>query len=314
MRLAFAGTPEFAALVLQGLISSAHELVGVLTQPVRPAGRGRLPYTCPVKRLAERAELSVLTPTTLRDAQALAPLTQWAPDVLVVVAYGLILPAEVLRVPRHGCINVHASLLPRWRGAAPVERAIMAGDRETGVSIMLMDEGLDTGPVLRTARCAIEPEDTGDSLSTKLSRLGLTCLLETLSDIDGERARARPQDDAGASYAPKLGSDDAIIRWTRDASEIWRQVRALSSRGAALTWIDGTRLRVLAAEPVSGSGEAGTLIDTGDRGITIACGQGALRIDRLQLARGKGRAMTAREALSGYPKLFRPGTRVDASA
>ncbi|MEE9255252.1 MAG: methionyl-tRNA formyltransferase [Pseudomonadales bacterium] len=313
MRLAFAGTPEFAAHVLEGLISSAHELIGVLTQPERRAGRGLRPRVSPVRRVADRAELHVLTPTTLRDHHVLAQVTQWAPDVLVVVAYGLIVPSQLLRTPRHGCINVHASLLPRWRGAAPIEHAIMAGDQESGVSIMLMDEGLDTGPVLNAAPCAIEPGETGDSLSAKLSRLGFSCLLETLSDIDRERARATPQDDTVATYAPKLGPDDAVIRWARDASQICRQVRALFSRMPPITWIGGTQLRVLAAELSPGSGAPGTLLSADEHGIIIACGQGALCIRELQLSRGKGRPMTARAALNGYPNLFLPGTHLDAT-
>lgn len=314
MRLTFAGTPQFAAHILEGLIQSAHELTGVLTQPQRRAGRGRQPRASPVKRMADRAELPVLTPSRLSDRKTLDILTRWEPDALVVAAYGLILPAEVLNLPHHGCVNVHASLLPRWRGAAPIERAIMAGDSETGVSIMLMDDGLDTGPVFRTAVCPIEPGDTGDSLSHKLEERGLASLLEVLTDIASERARLTPQDDSKATYAPKLNPGDALIHWERSAPEICRQVRALFSRMPAVSTLSGVRLRVLAAEIGRGAGEPGTLLEVDGQAITVACGEGSVRIRELQLSRGKGRPMSVQAALNGYPKLFRPGARFDGAA
>ncbi|MEE8041308.1 MAG: methionyl-tRNA formyltransferase, partial [Pseudomonadales bacterium] len=255
----------------------------------------------------------VLTPSRLPDRETLDILTQWETDALVVAAYGLILPTEVLNLPHHGCVNVHASLLPRWRGAAPIERAIMAGDSETGVSIMLMDEGLDTGPVFRTAVCPIEPSDTGDSVSHKLEELGLASLLEVLTDIDRGRARLTAQDDSKATYAPKLKAGDALIHWDRSAPEICRQVQALFSRMPAVSVLSGVRLRVLAAEIGRGAGEHGTLLEVHGQAITVACGQGSVRIRELQLSRGKGRPMSAQAALNGYPKLFRPGARFDAA-
>lgn len=312
MRLAFAGTPEFAAHILEGLIASSHAVIGVLTQPQRPAGRGRRPHASVVQRVADRSRLDVLTPEKLPDPRVLRQLTAWAPDALVVAAYGLILPSEILQVPVHGCINVHASLLPRWRGAAPIEHAIMAGDHDTGVSIMQMNTGLDTGPVYRTATCHVEPDDTGDSLSQKLARLGLACLLQTLADMEAGNARSTAQDARRATYAPKLAAEDAIIQWDRDASAISLQVRALFSRMPAVTSIAGTRVRVLKADLVDACGDAGTLIAADDHGITVACGQGALCIHELQLARGKGRPMSARDARNGYPDLFHPGARFDA--
>lgn len=314
MRLTFAGTPEFAAHILEGLIQSAHDLTGVLTQPQRRAGRGRQPRASPVKRMADRAELPVLTPSRLSDRETLDILTQWKPDVLVVAAYGLIVPAVVLNLPHHGCVNVHASLLPRWRGAAPIERAIMAGDSETGVSIMLMDDGLDTGPVFGAAVCPIEPSDTGDSVSHKLEELGLASLLEVLTDIDRGRARPTAQDDSKATYAPKLKAGDALIHWERSAPEICRQVQALFSRMPAVGTLSGVRLRVLAAEIGNAAGDPGTLLEVDGQAITVACGQGSVRIRELQLSRGKGRPMSAQAALNGYPKLFRPGVRFDDAA
>jgi methionyl-tRNA formyltransferase len=311
LRIAFAGTPEFAAHILSGLIRSPQELIGVVTRPDRPAGRGRRSTASAVKRIADRAALPMITPSTLRDPDVPNILNAWAPDALVVVAYGLILPPQVLSIPRHGCINAHASLLPRWRGAAPIERAILAGDQETGVSIMRMDEGLDSGPVFRTSSCPIDSEDTGDSLAQKLADLGLAALLEVLADIESGRARATPQDDSKATYATKLSSEDAVIRWERSASDVCRQVRALFSRMPAVSWLDGVRVRVLAADVGSGAGKPGTLLAT-DHGITVACGQGSLHVRELQLSRGKGRPMSARAALNGYPNLFRPGAQFDA--
>ncbi|HVS78448.1 MAG TPA: methionyl-tRNA formyltransferase [Steroidobacteraceae bacterium] len=226
LRVAFAGTPEFAVPTLLSLMRSPHELVGVLTQPDRPRGRGQRLSPSPVKA-AVGAAVPVAQPATLRTPEDRAPLAAWRPDVLVVVAYGLILPAAVLEIPRLGCVNVHASLLPRWRGAAPVERALLAGDETTGVSIMVMDEGLDTGPLLLQRPMAIDPHDTGGSLREKLAAFGAPLLLEALQGLADGTLAAHPQAADGVTYARKLEKREAPIDWSRSAVEIERQVRAL---------------------------------------------------------------------------------------
>jgi methionyl-tRNA formyltransferase len=225
MRVAFAGTPEFAVPSLQALMRSPHRVVGVLTQPDRPRGRGQALTPSPVK-VAASGLVPVNQPAALRAEADRAQLAAWHPDVLVVVAYGLILPRDVLEIPRLGCVNVHASLLPRWRGAAPVERALLAGDETTGVTIMLMDEGLDTGPMLLQKSVAIGPQDTGGSLRERLADLGAALLLEALAGLAAGSLRPRPQPSAGATYARKLEKREAPIDWSRPAVQIERQIRA----------------------------------------------------------------------------------------
>jgi methionyl-tRNA formyltransferase len=307
LRLGFAGTPDFAAIILAGLIGAGRRPVVVYTQPDRQAGRGRRSRPSPVKALAQRAGLPVEQPSGLKDPEVARRLAHHALDVLVVAAYGLILPPAILRAPRFGCINVHASLLPRWRGAAPIERALMAGDVETGVSIMLMDAGLDTGPVFLARRCPIPPDADGPSLERTLAGLGTQTLLECLDGLPG--LEPRPQPRAGATYAPKLRAEDAVIDWARSGREIERQVRALTGRMPAYSCIGDVRVRILtaAASDLAHSAQPGSILCARRERLEIACGTGCLAVSRLQVSRGKGVPLRAGEAISGFPDLFHPG-------
>jgi methionyl-tRNA formyltransferase len=305
LRVAFAGTPEFAVPTLRALAASALTLVGVLTQPDRPAGRGRALTGGPVKRVAQELNLPLSQPATLRSPEAAALVASWAADVLVVVAYGLILPPAVLALPRLGCINVHASLLPRWRGAAPVQRAILAGDTETGITIMQMDAGLDTGPILAQERTPIGPEESAQQLLERLGALGAALLLSTLGQAQQGLLRPRAQPDQGVAYAAKIGKAEARIDWGRSAGQIARQVRAFNPRPVAETLWQGEQLRIWEARAI-GAGDAGgtggaplSAPQPGDvLGLThgellIQCGEGRLALLTLQLA-GR-RPVTARE-------------------
>lgn len=309
MRVAFAGTPEFALPALATLCAH-HEVVGVLTQPDRPSGRGRKLTPSVVKEAAEAARLRLLQPQTLKSEAVQAELRAWRPEVLVVVAYGLILPREVLHIPPLGCINVHASLLPRWRGAAPVQRAILAGDAETGVSIMQMDEGLDTGLVLLQRSIAIRADHTGGSLAHELAALGADALSEALDGRGRGRLAPRPQPAEGVSYAAKIEKAEARIDWTHDAVRIERKVRAFNPWPVAETSVGGEPLRVfeahlvpLDASPSTSSGnvreqapkntEIGSIIAVYDESIVVACGSGSLALTRVQ--RPGGRPVSARE-------------------
>ena len=296
MRVAFAGTPEFALPALTAL-EAQYELVGVLTQPDRPSGRGRRLTRSAVKVAAAACQLPVMQPLTLRSEAALAELAAWRPDVLVVVAYGLLLPHEVLALPRLGCVNIHASLLPRWRGAAPIERAILAGDTETGVSIMQMDAGLDTGPLLQQRSIRIRADHTGGSLRTELAALGAAALLEALSGLEAGTLRARPQPQQGVTYASRIAKAEARIDWTRDAPSIERQVRAFNPRPVAETILDGEQLRIFAAhaaaDGTSSSGanllehegkrrEPGSIIAIRAGSLLVQCGLGCLAVTEVQ--------------------------------
>jgi len=308
LRLGFAGTPSFAAHILERLLSAERAPVVVYTQPDRPMGRGRRTQPSPVKTLALAREIPVEQPQSLKGQAPAAALAAYQLDLLIVAAYGLILPRRVLDVPRLGCINVHASLLPRWRGAAPIERAIMAGDTETGVCIMQMDAGLDTGPVYDCRRCPIQPDTDGPGLEQALADLGADALLDCLSRL--QAIDPVPQGDTGITYAPKLTRNDAAVSWTEPALQIERRVRALTGRLPAFAMCDGTQLRILTAQAVEHAGESaepGRIVSAARTGIVVACGDGALRITRLQLSRGKARAMTAGEALNGYGDLLGPG-------
>ena len=288
MRVAFAGTPEFALPALHALASSPHALVGVLTQPDRPSGRGRQIHASPVKLAALAYGLPVAQPASLRSEPELAALRAWAPDALVVVAYGLILPRTVLELPRCGCINVHASLLPRWRGAAPIARAILAGDAQTGISIMSMDRGLDTGPIFLQRPIPIDRAATTGSLTQALATLGAAALLEVLEDIASGNARPRPQPAAEATPAPKVRKAEALIEWDRSALAIERQIRAFNPWPIAETRSNGEPLRIHAAragepEAPAGSPSApGTVIAMEPQAIWVACGEGSLAITELQ--------------------------------
>jgi methionyl-tRNA formyltransferase len=309
LRVAFAGTPEFAVPALRALAGSAHTLVGVLTQPDRPAGRGRELKKSPVKQLALELGLPLAQPPQLKSAQERAPLVQWASDVLIVVAYGLLLPPAALIIPRLGCLNIHASLLPRWRGAAPVQRAILAGDSATGVTIMQLDEGLDTGPMLAQHRVMISADIDAAQLQAQLAEVGAALLLETLDALEAGRARAQPQPGEGATYAAKIDKREARIDWTASASAIERQVRAFNPWPVAETIWRDQRLRLwearvvqprvpalLAATAAVGA-SAGDVIGSTEDGVEVLCGQGVLAITRLQLE-GR-RALPAGEFIRG---------------
>jgi methionyl-tRNA formyltransferase len=309
LRVAFAGTPEFAVPALRALAGSSHSLVGVLTQPDRPAGRGRELKKSPVKQIALELGLPLAQPAQLKSAGERAALVQWASDVLVVVAYGLLLPPAALAVPRLGCLNIHASLLPRWRGAAPIQRAILAGDAQTGVTIMQLDEGLDTGPVLAQRRVTIAEWMAAAQLQAQLAVQGAALLLETLSAIEAGQTRPEPQPATGATYAHKIEKREARVDWTQDAAAIERQVRAFNPWPVAETIWRDQRLRLWeahVAQPhapaVPGVAAAvgavpGDVIASTDDAVEVLCGQGVLAITRLQLE-GR-RALPAGEFIRG---------------
>ena len=301
MRLAFFGTPDFSVPALDALIQAGHEIVCVYTQPPRAAGRGGKERRSAVHDVAERAGLAVRTPTTLKNNSVQAEFAALDLDAAVVVAYGLILPKPILDAPRLGCINIHASLLPRWRGAAPIQRAILAGDAETGVTIMVMDEGLDTGPELIKEAIPIGPDTTAQTLHDRLAQLGARLIVQALDGLSSGRLAPTPQRDDGASYADKLTRDEGRLDWTRPAADLERQVRAFAPWPGAWFERDGDRLKVLAAELADGAGAPGTVLD--DQ-LTVACSDGALRPLIVQRA-GKAPVETA-ALLRGYP--VAPGT------
>jgi methionyl-tRNA formyltransferase len=299
LRLAFAGTPEFAAVILRSLLSCGRHLVHqVYTLPDRPAGRGRKPAASPVARVATNHGLRLLRPATPRDIDP-SGLSKF--DACIVAAFGLILPAPVLAAPRFGCINVHASLLPRWRGAAPIQRAILAGDSETGISIMQMDAGLDTGDVLLQESCAIGADETAGALHDRLAVLGAGCLLRVLDALADGRAERRPQDHSLATYAAKIGKDEAAIDWSREASEIVRKVRAFNPAPVAEASLRGLHLRIWEAREIAASAAAlpGAVVACTPNGIDVAAGRGAVRILRLQLPGRK--PIAARDFLNANP-------------
>lgn len=288
LRVVFAGTPDFSVPCLEACRASGAEVVAVYTQPDRPAGRGRKLTPSPVKQAALAAGIAVEQPESLKSEEARATLAAYAPDLMVVVAYGLILPRKVLAIPRLGCWNVHASLLPRWRGAAPIQRAILAGDAESGVDLMQMEAGLDTGPVLLERRTPINGEDTGGSLHDRLSMLGAEVLTEGLSRaIRGETLVPRAQPDEGVTYAHKLDKAEARLDFTRPAIELERKVRAFDPWPVAEGEVNGETLRIWAARAIKGSGAPGSVLGMSREGIDIACGEGVLRVTALQRAGGK---------------------------
>jgi methionyl-tRNA formyltransferase len=318
LNIIFAGTPEFAAHHLQALLHSEHRVIAVYTQPDRPAGRGKKLLASPVKQLASAHSIPVYQPLSLRDPQVQAELAALKADVMVVVAYGLILPQPVLDTPRLGCINVHASLLPRWRGAAPIQRAIEAGDRETGVAIMQMEAGLDTGPVLVESRCDISPRDTGGSLHDKLAELGQPALLQALQQLADGSAQPQIQAEQGAVYAEKISKQQAQIDWRAPAAELARKIRAFNPFPVCWTTFgdEDERLRIYQVEETVARGAPGEILSADDSGIVVACGNGngndhdhdngALRLQTLQLP-GK-KTLPAAEILKGYRELFAPGS------
>ncbi|MDE2435639.1 MAG: methionyl-tRNA formyltransferase [Sphingomonadales bacterium] len=278
MRVIFMGTPDFAVPALEALVEAGHEVVAAYSQPPRPAGRGKQLMPSPVQRKAEELGIAVRTPLTLRDLEAQADFAALEADVAVVAAYGLILPRAVLDAPRHGCLNVHASLLPRWRGAAPVQRAILAGDSVTGVTIMQMEAGLDTGPMLAVARTPVEHKTAGE-LTAELAEIGARLMVEVLAGLPAHHPN--PQPELGATYAKKVDKAESRIDFTHDAEQVERQVRAFAPAPGAWFELDGERYRVLKAEVVNREGAAGTTLDDG---LTIACAFGAIRPTLIQRA------------------------------
>ncbi|WP_374484716.1 methionyl-tRNA formyltransferase [Zoogloea sp.] len=286
MKVAFAGTPEFAAAALQAILAAGFEVPLVLTQPDRPAGRGMQLQPSPVKQVAFAAGIPVHQPEKLRTPEQQAPLAEAGVDVLVVAAYGIILPQAVLDLPRYGCLNIHASLLPRWRGAAPIHRAIEAGDAETGITIMQMDAGLDTGPMLMKRSTAIESDDTTGSLHDRLAGIGADLIVDALRALPGGLT-ATPQPADGVTYAAKIGKAEATVDWTRPATEIERAIRAFNPFPGALGNYQGTPIKLWRARAIDASGAPGEILLAEGAGVIVACGEGALCITELQKPGGK---------------------------
>jgi methionyl-tRNA formyltransferase len=299
LRVAFAGTPEFAACALEAILAAGYEVPLVLTQPDRPAGRGMKLMPSAVKQLALARGIEVDQPEKLRTEAQRARLAECAPDVLVVAAYGLILPRSVLELPRLGCLNIHASLLPRWRGAAPIHRAIEAGDAETGITIMQMDEGLDTGAMLLARAIPILPGDTTTSLHDRLAVLGGECIVEAMARLQRGELVATPQPAEGVTYAAKIGRAEAAIDWTRPAAEIERAMRAFDPFPGAAASLRDTVVKCWSGKVVPGIGEPGTVLAVDDESITIACGHDALRCTVLQ--RPGSKRLPAGEFVRGFP-------------
>lgn len=287
MRLIFAGTPEFAAAALKALITAGHEIPLVLTQPDRPAGRGMKLKASPVKEVAQAHGLSVEQPENLKDAAARQPIAAAAADVMVVAAYGLILPQSVLDLPRLGCVNIHASLLPRWRGAAPIHRAIEAGDGETGITLMQMDKGLDTGAMLSRAALPILDTDTTGSLHDKLAALGAREIVTLLPRLAAGEVVAEKQDERLATYAKKIGKEDARLDWTLPAVSLDRRIRAFDPFPGAHAQFAGEAIKIWRARPVAASGLPGSVLAVDKEGLRVACGEGALEITQIQKPGGK---------------------------
>jgi methionyl-tRNA formyltransferase len=301
MKLVFAGTPEFAACALKAILAAGHQVSLAFTRPDRPAGRGMALRPSPVKELAAAAGIALFQPPTLKDPAVRERIRAERAEAMIVAAYGLILPQAVLDIPRFGCLNIHASLLPRWRGAAPIQRALLAGDAESGVCIMQMDAGLDTGPVLRSERLPIAPGETAGSLHDKLAGLGARLVVEALADLPGTPA---PQPDEGVTYAAKIGKAEAALDWRLPAAQLERKVRAFNPFPGAVTALDGAPIKVWRAGVTAGGGAPpGAVVSAGPEGIAVACGEGALLLIELQKA--GGRRLPVAQFLSGNP--VRPG-------
>jgi methionyl-tRNA formyltransferase len=300
MRVGFAGTPEFAARVLTAIVAAGHTIPLCLTQPDRPKGRGLRRVASPVKAVAEGLGIGVVQPVTLKTAEARSPLLEVPLDVLVVAAYGLLLPQSVLDWPRYGCLNIHASLLPRWRGAAPIERAIETGDTKTGITIMQMDAGLDTGAIVMMTEVAIDARETAGSLTQKLAGVGAKAIAETLALLasDGSLTKT-PQPSEGVTYARKIEPHEALVDWQQPAAAIERRIRAFDPAPGAYTWLDGDRIKVWAGKVIAPATQEapGTVVANGAEGVDVACGEGVLRIVELQAA--GSRRMTGEAFLAG---------------
>jgi len=310
LRIIFAGTPDFAARHLDALLSSGHNVVGVFTQPDRPAGRGKKLMPGPVKALAEEHGLPVFQPASLRPEENQQLVADLNADVMVVVAYGLILPKAVLDMPRLGCINVHGSLLPRWRGAAPIQRSLWAGDAETGVTIMKMDVGLDTGDMLYKLSCPITPEDTSATLYDKLAELGPQGLIKTLEQLAEGTAKPEVQDEALVTYAEKLSKDEALLDWALPAAQLERCIRAFNPWPVSWMVIDDQPVKVWKASVIESHVQAapGTIVEANKQGIQVATAEGILNLESLQPA-GK-KAMSVQDLLNSRREWFIPGNRL----
>ena len=284
MRIIFAGTPVFAVETLKSLLTSKHEVCAVYTQPDRPAGRGRKLTASPVKELAQAHQIPVEQPLNFKNDDTFLKLESYDANLMVVVAYGLILPQRILDTPTHGCLNIHASLLPKWRGAAPIQRAIFAGDNTTGVCIMQMEAGLDTGPVLSCEHCHISPEDTAQTLHDRLAVLGAKTLMDTLENFDNKQIIAKPQDEAFASYAQKLNKAEATIDWSESALNIARQVQAFNPWPVAQTILHDQVFRVWIATAITEAASAppGSIVSVNQDSIEVATGDGILRLQQVQ--------------------------------
>ncbi|WP_165743941.1 methionyl-tRNA formyltransferase [Pseudoalteromonas sp. Z9A6] len=306
LRIIFAGTPDFAARHLQALIQSEHKIVGVYSQPDRPAGRGKKLKASEVKELALEHNLPVFQPQSLKNDEALAELTSLNADIIIVVAYGLILPKAILEAPRLGCLNVHGSILPRWRGAAPIQRAIWAGDEQTGVTIMQMDEGLDTGDMLHISRCPISTTETSASLYTKLAELGPDALIETINKLANGEITPEPQNDELANYAKKLSKEEADIDWSMSALQIERNIRSFNPWPMCFTQMGGQTVKIHQAQVMLQSGDPGQILSSDKNGVVVACGEHALCITQLQ-PQGK-KPMAINDFLNGRSDWVTPGT------
>ena len=306
LRIIFAGTPDFAARHLQALIQSEHQIVGVYSQPDRPAGRGKKLKASEVKALALEHNLPVFQPQSLKNDEALAELTSLNADIMIVVAYGLILPKAILEAPRLGCLNVHGSILPRWRGAAPIQRAIWAGDKQTGVTIMQMDEGLDTGDMLHISRCPISTTETSASLYTKLAELGPDALIETINKLANGEITPEPQNDELANYAKKLSKEEADIDWSMSALQIERNIRSFNPWPMCFTQMGGQTVKIHQAQVMLQSGDPGQILSSDKNGVVVACGEHALCITQLQ-PQGK-KPMAINDFLNGRSDWVTPGT------
>lgn len=299
MKIIFAGTPQFAADALAALLAQPHEVIAVYTQPDRPSGRGMQLTPSPVKQLAQQNHIPVMQPVTLKNEQAQQALNALGADVMVVAAYGLILPKAVLEMPRLGCLNIHASLLPRWRGAAPIQRALLAGDAETGITIMQMDEGLDTGAMLLKKSCSIDSSDNSQTLHDKLAILGATAIVDALQQLEQGKLQGIAQDNALATYAAKLTKAEAQLDWRKPAAELHRAIRAYNPFPVAFGTLNGAVLKIWQAQILpEQSGKPGMLLEINKQGIVVACGEQALLLQVLQKPNAK--AMPAAQLVQGF--------------
>ena len=311
MRVVFAGTPDFAAASLRALLDAGHNVAAVYTQPDRPSGRGRHARPGPVSSLARENSIPLEQPESLRNPEAQDRLASYEPEVMVVAAYGLILPQAVLEIPEHGCLNVHASLLPRWRGAAPIQWAIASGDTETGITIMQMDAGLDTGDILFNRSLTIQPDETGGSLHDQLAPLGGDALVEALHQLQAGTLRAEPQDAHHATYARKLERTDSPVDWHQSAATLARRIRAFNPWPVCTTHVGETTLKLLFAEAVNDEAATetpGTVIERNRDGALVQCGEGLLNLVRVQLPGGK--PQTINDLINGGKPLLEPGQRL----